>query len=112
MPSVAISPSGAAILCEDGGSDPKRLIGLDEKGNTFEFAKNNIFLNADDLATIDAVYPGTEANFWDSVVGDENDPSVKRSFTGREWAGATFYKDVLFVNIQVSAILLPALREK
>jgi secreted PhoX family phosphatase len=82
-------------LCEDGDADPQRLIGLTSEGTTFEFAQNRIQLAAGDLALIDAAYPGTQANFAASPVG---------SYTGSEWAGATFHGDWLFVNIQTPGV--------
>jgi secreted PhoX family phosphatase len=88
---IAISPRGGIILCEDGGSDPKRLIGLTPAGETFPFAENRIVLEPGDIDTIDDVFPGTKDNFWDNPEGD---------FTGREWAGATFHGDWLFANVQ------------
>ena len=92
---IAISPRGGIILCEDGDSNPKRLIGLTPEGITFPFAENLIELGAGDLATIDAVFPGTRANFWDN-----RDNDGIGNYTNREWAGATFFGDWLFVNIQ------------
>jgi uncharacterized protein len=92
---IAVSPRGGIVLCEDGGSDPKRLIGLSPDGATFEFAQNLIDLRPGDIDLIDAVYPGTKANFPHDVVG---------SYTSLEWAGATFYGDWLFVNIQTPGI--------
>ncbi|WP_250464320.1 alkaline phosphatase PhoX [Microbulbifer litoralis] len=88
---IAISPRGGIVLCEDGGSNPKRLIGLTREGLTFPFAENRIELRNGDIDTIDAIYPGTRANFWDGPVGN---------YRGSEWAGATFYGDWLFANIQ------------
>ncbi|GLR69311.1 alkaline phosphatase PhoX [Agaribacter marinus] len=96
---IAISPRGNMLLCEDGRSNPKRLIGLTTSGTAFPFCENNISLDAGDLALIDSIYPGTQANFWDRV-GDSVDGSNRRSFTSREWAGACFYGRWLFVNIQ------------
>jgi uncharacterized protein len=92
---IAVSPRGGVVLCEDGGSDPKRLIGLSPDGTAFEFAQNLIELRPDDIDLIDAVYPGTKANFPHDVVG---------SYSSMEWAGATFYGDWLFVNIQTPGI--------
>lgn len=88
---IAVSPRGGIVLCEDGGSNPKRMIGLTADGFTFPFAENRIDLGPGDIDAIDAVYPGTKANFWD-------DP--ERNYSGSEWAGATFYKDWLFANVQ------------
>lgn len=93
---IAISPRKGIMLCEDGGSDPKRMIGLSQRGEIFDFCRNVIALDTNDLATIDAVYPGTQANFWDNV-GEAGTP---RSFSDREWAGATFYNNWLFANVQ------------
>ena len=92
---IAVSPRGGIVLCEDGGSDPKRLIGLSPDGSAFEFAQNLIDLRPGDIDLIDAVYPGTKANFPHDVVG---------GYSGLEWAGATFYGDWLFVNIQTPGI--------
>lgn len=88
---IAVSPRGGIILCEDGGSNPKRMIGLSQAGETFEFAQNIMNLADGDVARIDDVYPGVADNFYDSPVG---------SYSGSEWAGATFYKDWLFANVQ------------
>lgn len=96
---IAVSPRGSILMCEDGGSDPKRLVALTKDGNTFPFAENRIALDKGDLSTIDGIYPGTEAFFWDDV-GESTDGTNRRSFTSREWAGATFYGRWLFVNIQ------------
>lgn len=87
---IALSPRGGLLLCEDGGSDPKRLIGLDLEGRTFGFAENRIELVERDLDPLDAVFPGAA----ERLAGDLG------SFTDREWAGATFHGDWLFVNIQ------------
>ena len=88
---IAISPSGTRLLCEDGGSNPKRLIGLTADGETFTFAENNIVLTQYEMEILEGVFPGTKENFYDVALG---------SFTSREWAGATFWEDWLFVNIQ------------
>ena len=87
---IAISPRGGIILCEDGRSNPKRLIGLTRRGTTFEFAQNLIELGSGDIDVIDRVYPGTKEHFWDDPVG---------SYSGSEWAGATFYGGWLFANV-------------
>lgn len=88
---IAAAPGGGLLFCEDGGSNPKRLIGLSPQGNIFPFAENHIDLGPGDLDVIDSHYPGTRDNFWDDPVG---------GYTSQEWAGATFYGDWLFVNIQ------------
>ncbi len=96
---IAVSPRGSILMCEDGGSNPKRCVALTKSGNTFPFLENRIHLDQGDLAAIDAVYPGTQAFFWDTV-GESTDGSSRKSFTSRELAGATFYGRWLFVNIQ------------
>ena len=88
---IAVSPRGGIVLCEDGDSNPKRMIGLAPDGTTFPFAENRIVLNDGDIDILDAAFPGVKANFWDNPVGD---------YRSREWAGATFYKDWLFANVQ------------
>jgi hypothetical protein len=92
---IAISPRGGIILCEDGDSDPQRLIGLTLRGETFEFARNEIVLNPGDIELIDSVFPGTKANFPHDFAG---------SYTDNEWAGATFHDRWLFVNIQTPGV--------
>ena len=96
---IAVSPRGSILMCEDGGSNPKRLVGLTQSGETFTFCENNIALDQGDLAVIDDIYPGVAAGFTDSV-GGSFDGSNRRSFTSREWCGACFYGRWLFVNIQ------------
>lgn len=93
---IAISPRGSILMCEDGDSDPKRLVGLTQDGETFPFAENRIELNNADLNKIDSVYPGAREYWWDDLPEDGS----RESFTSREWAGATFYGRWLFVNIQ------------
>ena len=96
---IAVSPRGSILTCEDGGSDPKRLGGLTQSGETFTFCENRMELDQGDLAVIDNIYPGVSENFTDSV-GTSTDGSARRSFTSREWCGACFYGRWLFVNIQ------------
>ena len=42
---ITVSPRGGILLCEDGGTDPERLLGLTPTGGLFEFAANNVVLN-------------------------------------------------------------------
>ena len=93
---IAVSPRGSILMCEDGDSNPKRLVGLTQSGETFPFAENRIELSSADLDRIDSVYRGTRKYFWDTIPED----GTSRSFTSREWAGATFYGRWLFVNNQ------------
>lgn len=79
---ITVSPRGAILLCEDGGTPvTQRLQGLTLGGQIFPFAENNIVLN------------GEKNGF----VGD---------FRRREWAGATFDPSGrwLFVNIQTPGV--------
>ena len=96
---VAVGRNRSLILCEDGDSNPKRMIGLSRGGELFEFCANNVVLAEGDIDIVDAVYPGTKANLWDEPVGD---------YRRREWAGACFYYDSssqwLFANIQSPGI--------
>lgn len=87
---IAVSPRGGIILCEDGGSTPKRLIGLGPDGVTYPFAENQVDLETGDIDIIDSAFPGFKANFRDNPDGD---------YRSREWCGATFYQDWLFANI-------------
>lgn len=76
---IAVSPRGGIILCED-GSRPKQLLqGLTRDGQIFPFAENNVVL-----------------------AGEKN--GFSGNFTGREWCGATFHNEWLFVNIQTPGI--------
>ena len=90
---VAVTPKGAVLFCEDGGSVRYRfgnirrhesLMGL-ANGQSFSFAENNIVLTADLSSSI--------------LAGD---------YRTKEWAGATFDPSGqwLFVNIQTPGITL------
>jgi len=70
----AWSPRGSLILCEDGGRSPQMLHGLTQDGTIFKFCENNVEL---------AGFKGFTGNF-----------------RNREFAGATFHNEWLFVNIQ------------
>ncbi|QJR82407.1 DUF839 domain-containing protein [Alteromonas pelagimontana] len=100
---IVVSPRGSILMCEDGSSNPKRLVGLTQGGDTFTFAENHMMLDQGDLETIDGVYPGVKDNFSDSV-GSSTDGSARRSFSSSEWAGACFYGRWLFVNIQTPGV--------
>ena len=96
---IVISPRGSILMCEDGGSNPKRLVGLTQAGETFTFCENHIALDNGDLQVIDSIYPGVQENFYDTV-GDSTDGSARRSFSSSEWCGACFHDRWLFVNVQ------------
>lgn len=92
---IAISPRGSVLMCEDGSSNPKRLVALTQAGETFTFAENQMDFQEGWIDVIDAAYPGTKAGFLSSHTGN---------FRGSEWAGATFYGRWLFVNIQTPGV--------
>lgn len=92
---VTVSPRGGVVLCEDGGESPdaygpgSRLIGLNRRGESFWFAKNNAELTATQVAN--AGKQVAEGDYRDS------------EFCGACWdpAGRT-----LFVNLQSPGITL------
>ncbi|MEM8816445.1 MAG: hypothetical protein AAGE85_11495 [Pseudomonadota bacterium] len=86
----------ARLMCEDGVSNPKRLLGLTQGGATFPFAENRIELCCTDPDVIDSVFPGAR-EYWQNILPEVGSTS---SFTSREWAGATFYGRWPFVNVQ------------
>lgn len=92
---IAVSPRGGILLCEDGAHEPQRLVGLTRKGETFDFAANNIILKPGDIDIIDKHFPGVKANYRGRTEGD---------FSGNELAGATFYGDWLFFNVQTPGV--------
>lgn len=95
---ITVSPKGDIFLCEDGGRDVDglglSLLGLTDRGQTFEFARNNIVLTKDEVSNA--------GKNVDAILGGDD----SRDFTGQEWAGATFSPDGkwLFVNIQTPGI--------
>lgn len=89
---LAVSPRGGILICEDRSGPLSRLVGLNQVGEVFEFARNNIDLSATDLTVADAHYPG---------VANAINPG---SYTGSEWCGATFHDRWLFVNLQSPGI--------
>lgn len=103
---ITISPRGSILMCEDGGSNPKRMIGLSASGTTFPFAENLIALDRGDVEAITSVYPmypDVKAALA-AQVGDSTDGSDRRSFTSREWCGATFHGRWLFANVQTPGV--------
>lgn len=74
----AWSPRGSLILCEDGSNAIQRLHGLTPDGTLFPFCENQVVLSG-----------------FKGFSGDYRD---------REFAGATFYNQWLFVNIQTPGI--------
>lgn len=90
---VTVSPRGGVLLCEDGGSSTDafgsgaRLLGLDAAGEAYIFCKNNVVLDAAQIA-----------GAGKAVAPDD--------YRGREFCGACFDPTgrVLFVNIQTPGI--------
>ena len=90
---VTVSPRGGLLLCEDGGGHTPagaafrgtRLIGVDQRGVAFEFAENNILL---------------EASLPDR-------PAIPlQDYRSSEFAGACFdrFGRTLYVNIQTPGV--------
>lgn len=90
---ITISPRGGILMCEDGGgvSDQfgfgERLMGLQTNGESFIFAKNNVTLDAEQIAR----------------AGKLCEPGDYRN---SEIAGACFEPEgeILFFNIQIPGI--------
>lgn len=83
---ITVSPRGGVILCEDGGTGSAgatRLLGLDASGAAYEFCRNNLLLDA---AQIAGAGKGVSAG----------------NYLGSEFCGACFDPKglVLFVSIQ------------
>ena len=90
---ITVSPRGGIIVCEDGGNsvDPfgagTRILGISALGDSFIFCKNNINLNATQIAGADKrIAPG--------------------NYSESEFAGACWEPSgrVLFCNIQTPGI--------
>ncbi len=100
---LTINPrTGTPFLCEDGSQDVQRLIAVTPSGDSFVFAENNIILTADQIAgPTDLNGNPRVPEFVDGdfagIAGNE-----PLSFTGAEWAGASFSPDgnTLFINVQ------------
>ena len=93
---ISVSPSGGIMLCEDGGQDDGdglNLLGLLPNGQSFEFARNVINIDASDAGALAAA---------------GHDPEVIGTgyFGDNEFAGATFSSNGqwLFVNIQTPGV--------
>ncbi|WP_197911916.1 alkaline phosphatase PhoX [Kineobactrum salinum] len=89
---LTISPRGGILICEDRSGPLSRLIGLNQMGDVFEFARNNVELSAADIALADGYFPGVAAAMSPG------------SYTGAEWCGATFHDRWLFANVQSPGI--------
>lgn len=92
---ITVSPRGGILLCEDGGGSVLRLRGLTQSGGTFVFAENMINLTAANIAQADTAL---NAN------GGINSNITPGDYADQEWAGACFYHQWLFVNIQTPGI--------
>lgn len=91
---LTVSPRGGVLLCEDGGSNLK-MRGLTQSGGTFIFAQNRINLSAANIAQADVALSANGSVIANISAGN---------YTSNEWAGATFYHQWLFVNIQTPGI--------
>lgn len=78
---VTVTPFDDLFLCEDSSDDFQYIVGVNEKGELYQFAKNLLFSQVTD------------------------DPA-KQPFVGNEFAGACFSPDgrTFFVNIQTPGI--------
>lgn len=78
---VTVTPFGDLLLCEDSSDDFQYLVGVNQEGELYQFAKNVLFAQVTD------------------------DPA-KEAFVGNEFAGACFSPNgrTLFVNIQTPGI--------
>lgn len=78
---VTVTPFGDLFLCEDSSDDFQYIVGVNQQGELYQFAKNVLFSQV------------------------TNDPA-KANFIGNEFAGACFSPDgqTLFVNIQTPGI--------
>lgn len=78
---ITVAPFGDLFLCEDSSDDFQYIVGVNTKGELYQFAKNVVFSQV------------------------ANDPA-KQPFVGNEFAGACFSPDgqTLFVNIQTPGI--------
>jgi uncharacterized protein len=90
---ITVSPRGGILLCEDGGGVEDgfgfgdRLVGITRDGGSYVFAKNNVVLEAADIAKAKKL-----------VTPDD--------YRGNEFCGASFDPTgrILFVNIQTPGI--------
>ncbi|OLP18013.1 phosphatase [Leptolyngbya sp. 'hensonii'] len=78
---VTVTPFGDLFLCEDSSDDFQYIVGVNAKGELYQFAQNTLFSKV------------------------TNDPA-KQPFVGNEFAGACFSPDgqTLFVNIQTPGL--------
>ena len=95
---LAVSPRGGIVLCEDGGGGGvgiQRMRGLTMEGGTFIFAENRMELTAAQLAQADAAL---------GAGGGVSAAISAGNYKNQEWAGACFYHQWMFVNIQTPGI--------
>jgi secreted PhoX family phosphatase len=78
---LAVSPRGGLVICEDGGRLEQQLVGMSPEGELFAFARNKVVLNGEI-------------------------PVPRGDYRASEWAGACFFGNWLFVNIQVPGVTL------
>ena len=95
--------TGTVFLCEDGSRPVQRLLAITPSGDTFVFAENNIILTREQVAKTTDIN-GVKRNpiFIDEDLEAAATDQTPVSFTGSEWAGASFTPDgnTLFINSQ------------
>jgi secreted PhoX family phosphatase len=101
---ITISPRGGVVLCEDGGSSPdalgpgSRLLGLTRQGEAYYLAKNNVLLDAQQIANAGKNIPAgdyTSSEFcgacWDPtgrwLFVNLQTPGITLAITGPWWRG-------------------------
>lgn len=101
---LTIHPTtGTVFLCEDGSNAVQRLLVITPSGDTFIFAENNITLTQEQVSrTVDMNGVKRNPAFISSGLAGAATASTPISFTGAEWAGASFSPDgnTLFINVQ------------
>ena len=94
---LTVSPRGGLLLCEDGGAETgdafgigQRLMGLNAEGDAYIFAKNNVNLNATQLAAAGKTTSAAGDNRTREFCGACFDPSGRFLFANIQTPGITF----------------------
>lgn len=94
---LTVSPGGGILLCEDGGAETgdefgigQRLMGLTTQGDPYIFAKNNVKLTAEQVASAGKVTTAAGDNRTQEFCGACFDPTGKYLFVNIQTPGITF----------------------